>query len=39
MRHTDLIHTCTNPACLKEEGTEAQTEERDRKQARPTRLE
>lgn len=28
MHHTELIHTCTNPECLKEEGAEAQTEER-----------
>ena len=28
MDHEDLIHTCTDPECLKEEGIEAQTEER-----------
>ena len=29
MKHMDLIHTCTNPRCLEEQGIEAQTEERD----------
>ena len=28
MYHADLIHTCTDPECLKEEGVEALTEER-----------
>ena len=29
MSLTDLIYICTNPECLKKEGTEAQTEQRD----------
>ncbi len=28
MDYTDLIHTCTDPQCLEEEGAEAQCEER-----------
>ena len=28
MDHTALIHACTDPECLKEEGVEALTEER-----------
>ena len=28
MDHADLIYTCTDPECLKEEGVEALTEER-----------
>ena len=28
MDYTDLIHTCTDPKCLEEEGIEAQAEER-----------
>ena len=29
MHHRDVLHTCTNPECLKKGGLEAQTCERD----------
>ena len=29
MDYTDLIHVCTDPQCLEEEGVEAQCEERE----------